>query len=199
MSSDEAKYRDVRAGFWRRSFDEGDNFETYLRNSPARRAQRWTDMAAKIPPLTDKQKRRLHGYNCPLNVLLLSSDWCGDCVRQGPMVTRIADACDAATLRVIDRDVNPALRDELRIMGALRVPVAVFLTEEFFEIGRSSDRTLSHYRQKAATEMGAACPVPWVTPPEGELATEQGEWVDLFEKMLLMVRLRPGTKHDASG
>ena len=191
MSHDELKYRDIRAELWRRSFDEAVDYETYLTTSSPRRAEHWAEMMAKMPPLTDDQTRRLRGYGCQINVLFLSSDWCGDCVRQGPMVTRIADACETAELRLIDRDVNPTLRDELRIMGAMRVPVAIFLTEEFFEIGRSSDRTLGRYRQKAATEMGAACPVPWVAPAEGELAAEQGEWVDLFERMLLMVRLRP--------
>lgn len=187
----EPDYLDIRQDFWRRSFGAASAYDEYLAASPQRRARRWADMATKIPSLTHDQTLRLTGYQRPLRVLLMSSDWCGDCVRQGPMVQRIADACDDPVLRVVDRDADPALRDELRIMGALRVPVAVFLTDEFFEIGRSNDRTLGHYRRKAVNEMGAACPVPWAIPPEGELAGELNEWVDLFEKMLLMVRLRP--------
>ncbi len=188
---DEPLYRDVRSDFWRRSFEAAAEYDAYLAASPEQRAQRWIAMAAKTPPLTREQRLRLTGYRRPLRVLLMSSDWCGDCVRQGPMIKRVADAGEEVELRVADRDANPALRDELRIMGAMRIPVAVFLTEEFFEVGRSSDRTLGHYRQKAVNEMGAACPVPWAIPPAGELAGELDEWVDLFEKMLLMVRLRP--------
>lgn len=195
--STEPDYLDLRRDFWQRSFDEAADYDTYLSQSPERRAQRWVAMAEKIPPLTSDEKRRLTGYSRPLRVLLMSSDWCGDCVRQGPMVKRIVDACEDVQLRVVDRDANPALRDEVRIMGAMRVPVAVFLTEEFFEVGRSGDRTLGHYRQKAVSEMGATCPVPWAIPPQGELAAELDEWVDLFEKMLLMVRLRPTVSPDA--
>ena len=187
----EPAYQDMRQDLWRRSFEAAAEYDAYLSASPEQRAQRWSDMAAKIPPLTREQTLRLTGYRRPLRVLLMSSDWCGDCVRQGPIIKRVADAGEEVKLRVVDRDANPALRDELRIMGAMRVPVAVFLTEEFFEIGRSNDRTLGHYRQKAVNEMGAACPVPWAIPPAGELAGELDEWVDLFEKMLLMVRLRP--------
>ena len=141
--------RDVRSDFWRRSFEAAAEYDAYLSASPEQRAQRWIDMAAKIPPLTSEQTLRLTGYRRPLRVLLMSSDWCGDCARQGPMIKRVADAGEEVELRVVDRDANPALRDELRIMGAMRVPVAVFLTEEFFEVGRSSDRTLGHYKRVA--------------------------------------------------
>ena len=53
------------------------------------------------------------------------------------MIKQIVDACDEEVrMRVIDRDLDPALRDELRIMGAMRIPVVVFLTEDFFEVQR---------------------------------------------------------------
>jgi hypothetical protein len=94
-------------------------------------------------------------------------------------------------LRLIDRDVAPEVRDEMRILGAARVPAVVFLSEDYFEIGRFGDRLLTVYRSKAAREIGPACATGIVAPPPEELAAELAEWVDIFERMLLMLRLAP--------
>ena len=59
--------------------------------------------------------------------------------------------------------------------------------------GRSSGNVimLHTYRRKAETELGAACAVPAAELPPEELAAERDEWVAIFERMLLMVRLAP--------
>ena len=90
---------------------------------------------------------------------------------------------------IIDREASKALQDELRICGGARVPVVVFLTEDFFEVGRFGDRLLAAYRAKAAREASGACATGLVAPPAEELAAELGDWIDVFERMLLMVRL----------
>ena len=59
--------------------------------------------------------------------------------------------------------------------------MVLFLTEDFHEIGRYGDRPLSVYREKAATELGAACPLPG-SADGGALAAETAEWLDVFER-----------------
>ncbi len=190
--NDLPKYFDIRSAFWKSCYEEAVDYDQYLRQSPSNYAHRWEEMAGTIPPLTDDESRRLKGIHRVLNVLVVSGVWCGDCVRQGPMLQRIVDACnDTVSLRVIDRDANRELRDEVRILGAMRVPIAVFLTEEFFEVGRFGDRTLMTYRRKAVNEIGPACPVSHLVSDEEKHATELSEWVDIFERMLLMARLSP--------
>lgn len=186
------KYFDTRRGLWRTLWSEATSYEDYLAASEPERAGRWASLGKRIPPLSAEQKSRLTGYSRTLNALVVSGVWCGDCVRQGPMIRQIVRACDEGVrLRVIDRDQNPELRDEVRILGAARVPVVVFLSEDFHEVGRFGDRMLSTYRRKAETEIGAACAVPTAKLPPEELAAERDEWVDIFERMLLMVRLAP--------
>lgn len=190
--SGESAYRDIRTSFWRSCFQNASDYETYLDRSEPKRADRWRAMEGKLPPLDAHDVERLTGFHRELNLLLVSGVWCGDCVRQGPMIRQITDACDdGVSLRVIDRDVDKKLRDEVRILGALRVPVLVFLSEDFFEVGRFGDRMLATYRRKASTEFGAACPVPSAVIPTDELRAERDEWIDIFERMLLMVRLAP--------
>ncbi|HVB37313.1 MAG TPA: thioredoxin family protein [Vicinamibacterales bacterium] len=195
---DTAKYFDIRSAFWRSAFDQAADYETYLAQSPAAKADRWRAQMLALPELTVDDRERLTGHDVRLNVLLVSGVWCGDCVRQGPMLRQLAAAAGhEVELRVIDRDADTAVRDELRILGAMRVPVAVFLTDQFLEVGRFGDRMLSTYRRKAVTEVGAACALPNASTPADELAAERGEWLDVVERMLLMVRLSPITREHA--
>lgn len=190
--TDATKYRDIRSAFWKTHFRTALDYESYLESSDPKRAAHWRTLAEKIPELSTEQTKRVQGHGRELNVLMVSGVWCGDCVRQGPMVRQIADACgDSVELRIIDRDESEALRDEVRILGALRVPVVVFLSEDFHEVGRFGDRMLTTYRRKLATEIGAACAVPTAELPAEELRSERDEWLDVFERMLLMVRLAP--------
>ena len=190
--SEQAKYRDIRSDFWRACWADAAGYDAYLEASDPKRAAHWPPLEKRIPALSEAQQERVSGFGRKLNILLVSGVWCGDCVRQGPMIRQIADSCDESVeLRVIDRDVNPDLRDEVRILGAARVPVVVFLSEDFHESGRFGDRLLDTYRRKATSEIGPACAVPMAEIPPEELAAERDEWLDIFERMLLMVRLAP--------
>ena len=189
---EKAEYLDIRSDFWSGCWAEAESYGDYLEGSDPKRARKWESLGARIPPLGAEQRARLTGYARTVNVLFVSGVWCGDCVRQGPMIRQIVEACDQeVSLGVIDRDQNPKLRDEVRILGAARVPVVVFLSEDFHEVGRFGDRMLTTYRLKAETEIGDACAVPTAKLPPEELSAERDEWVTIFERMLLMVRLAP--------
>lgn len=183
-------YYDMRSDFWRRHWEIASDYETWIGGSDPGMARRWIESGVRAPALTDDQLARLRGYSRRMNVLIYAGIWCGDCARTGPMLREIAEACgDLVGLRVIDRDASVELRDELRLVGATRVPVVVFLSEDWWEVGRFGDRTLSVYRSKAAREVGRGQPAGVLAP--GALAAELGEWVDVFERMLLMLRLSP--------
>ena len=81
------------------------------------------------------------------------------------------------------------LQDELRVLGALRVPIVVFLTEDYWEVGRFGERLLSVYRSKAAREIGRGTDQGVLSPKA--LKREITDWLDVFERMLLMVQLAP--------
>lgn len=192
MPAERPKYYDVRSDFWKRAFAQGLGYDDYLKTTEPDKAERWRTMAERIPALTGEQSGRLAEHGRAMKILVLSGAWCGDCVRQGPMLERIVSACGPRVkLRLIDRDADSEIRDEMRILGAARVPAAVFLSEDYFEIGRFGDRLLTVYRKKAAREIGPACATGIVAPPPEELAAELAEWVDIFERMLLMLRLSP--------
>jgi len=183
-------YYDKRSEFWRRHFEQAVEYMEFLDKEDQQHADRWRETMSRLPDLTPEQVERLKGYGRELNVLFYGGIWCGDCVRQGPMLKKIADAIGPQVgLRFIDRAASEELQDELRILGALRVPVVVFLSEDFWEVGRFGDRLLNVYRAKAAREIGRG-PNAGVLSPMA-LTAEMSEWVDVFERIQLMLRLSP--------
>ena len=184
-------YFDVRSELFRQVFRDALAYPEYLATGNVRERAAWARAEAALPALPDDAQTRLDPAGRIVNVLCLSGIWCGDCVRSVPIVARLAGAAGPPVeMRFVDRDALPELRDELRVLGAMRVPIAVFLTEDFHEIGRYGDRPLTVYREKAATELGAACPLPG-SADGGALAAETEEWLDVFERMILMARLAP--------
>jgi hypothetical protein len=158
--------------------------------------QRWQTVYEQTQ-LSADQRSLLSGFVRQMNVLCLTGAWCGDCVNQCPILQRFAEATDKIDLRFLDRDANMDLARELSICGGNRVPVVVFLSEDFFECGRCGDRTLSKYREMAATLLGAACPTGTGTPNESLLKAVTTDWLGEFERIQLMLRLsqRLRSKH----
>lgn len=181
---------DTKSDFFRKYFQQAETYEVFLNNSEPAHKSRWQGYESKFS-LTAEQKELLSGFKRELNVLVLAGAWCGDCARQCPMLKLIADNAPSMNLKFVDNERFPELRDELRIHGASRVPVTVTLSEDFFEINRFGDRTLTAYRRKARTELGAACETGIIAPPADELAGELSEWITHFERLHLMLRVSP--------
>lgn len=193
ISQDAYAYYDKRSNFWKKYFKSAKSYDDYLDASIIENpldVKRWNDSMKRIPELNSEQIKRLQGFNRELNVLMYSGIWCGDCVRQGSLLKKIVDSCDPNVhLRFIERNFSKELQDELRIVGALRVPIVVFLSEDFWEIERYGERTLSVYRSKAAREVGRGVDQGILVPSARKKELE--EWVDTFERVLIMLRLSP--------
>jgi len=92
-------------------------------------------------------------------------------------------------VRFIDRDAHPDVQDALVLNAGRRVPVVVFLSEDFQECGRYGDRTLSSYRRMARDRLGPACPTGIVPPDDEYTAAVTADWIDEVERIQLMLRL----------
>jgi hypothetical protein len=181
---------DIRSEFFKRHYDGGHSYSRYISTGTESQRARWQDYEQRIH-LTDAQKKLLSTFTRRMHVLVMSGIWCGDCMRQGAMWRAIEEHCAAAEFRYVDNQEHQDLRDELRIQGGARVPVIVTLSEDFFEVGRFGDRTLTAYRRKARTELGPACDSGHAKPDDRELAGELQDWIDYFERMQLTLRLSP--------
>ncbi len=67
----------------------------------------------------------------------------------------------------------------------------VFLSEDFQEVFRYGERTLSIYRKLAADQLGPSCPTGLVPPSPDAIALSVSEWLNEFERAQLVLRLSP--------
>jgi thiol-disulfide isomerase/thioredoxin len=182
-------YHDNRAHFWKKHYEMALPYEEYLKTDPEK-AVRWREFEPRALTLLGEQKKRVQDYNREINILAMVGIWCGDCVRTTSIIRKIAEAAgEKLNIRFIERETSPELVEELRILGATRVPRIVFLTEDFWEIDRAGDRLLPVYRAKAAREIGMNHDAGVMTPKAIQEETEA--WLDVFERVLLMARLAP--------
>lgn len=142
--------------------------------------------------LTEAQRRLVGGFERSMHVLVVAGVWCGDCAQQCPLLARIAEANPRRVgLRFVDRDAHEGLSSRVRINGGRRVPVALFLAEDFEFVSMLGDRTLSRYRALAQRQLGPSCPVPGAPPPAAELAAVLQDWLNEFERVQLLLMLSP--------
>ena len=187
---DRGKYWDLNQDFFKSKFEQGLDYKSFMDASKEHERSRWQAVYDRLY-LNDDQKKLLNGFTRKMNILCMAGAFCGDCIRQCPIMQRIAEESEVIELRFLDRDTNPELPEHLRILGGARVPVVVFLSEDFFEFARFGDRTLSTYRKMASEQIGAPCFTGIVPPPEAELAVLTQEWIDIFERAQLALRLSP--------
>ena len=163
----------------------------------ADKAGDWNTISEKVH-LTDEQRRLVEGFVREMKVLCVSGIWCGDCVQQGPLIQRIAEANPCIDLRWVDRDEHADLSEQIKINAGLRVPMVIYMAEDYEPVSIYGDRTLHRYRAIAAKQLGASCPLPGAALPDEELQATLQDWLDEFERVHLLLRLsaRLRQKHD---
>lgn len=176
---------------WQTKFASGLNYSKFLETyAKPEHLQRWQAAHEQVV-LAEAQVALLKGFTRQMNVLCLAGAWCGDCVRQCPILQRFAEAAGVIDLRFLDRDAHMDVQQELLINGGQRVPVVVFLSEDGYECARYGERTLSTYREMARTQLGAACPTGIGVVDQGLMQAVTADWLAEFERVQLMLRLSP--------
>jgi thiol-disulfide isomerase/thioredoxin len=176
---------------WSSAFETALPYAAFLdRHASPTQRPRWDAMHSKIVLEAD-QLALLGGFVRRMPVLVLAGAWCGDCVNQCPIFDHFARATAAIDLRFLDRDARPEVADALMINGGRRVPAVLFLSEDFQEVSRYGERTLSAYRRLAAEQLGPACPTGLVPPTDDATRLTTLEWLGEFERAQLILRLSP--------
>ena len=149
----------------------------------------WSDVSEACS-LSDAQANLLSSFTRQLHVVCMAGAWCGDCVRQGPILNHIASACDLINLVFIDRD---ALTEDFKttwtVCGGLRVPQVLFFNEDYQFLGHAGDRTITRYRELARLALGDAAPIN--TSHNQSQKTVLEDWLEEFERIHLIARLSP--------
>ncbi len=176
---------------WSSAFESALPYAAFLdRHATPTQRPRWDAMHGRIR-LEPDQVALLGGFVRRMPVLVMAGAWCGDCVNQCTIFDHFAAASTVIDLRFLDRDALPEVANALAINGGHRVPVALFLSEQFQEVARYGERTLSAYRRIAIEQLGPACPTGLVPPTDDATRLVTAEWLCEFERAQLILRLSP--------
>ena len=169
-------------------FEKALSYNEYIATGDEEQQRRWHQVydAAYI---TSDQQELLNSFVRRMNILVLSGIWCGDCVEQGPLLTRIEEACPVIAIRFVDRDLVPELRDNVTINQGRRVPAVLFLAEDFALCSLYGDRSLTRYRALAQHQLGPSCSTGLLIPDAEELAGTLQDWLNEAERIQWMLRL----------
>jgi hypothetical protein len=151
---------------------------------------RWAEMHRRFS-LRTEQRSLLATFARRMPVICLAGVWCGDCINQCPVFDHFTQASSQIDVRFLDRDARPELRELLAINGGFRVPVVVFLSEDWYEVARYGERTLSIYRRLVAEQIGPACATGAIPIDTEATSVLTGEWLAEFERAQLLLRLSP--------
>lgn len=97
----------------------------------------------------------------PLNVLVITEDWCGDALANVPVLGKLAQETGKFNLRIFLRDQNLDLADQYLKEGKYRsVPVFVFFDEQMRELGHFIERPTRVTAEMAEVEQQVAAEHP---------------------------------------
>lgn len=179
----------MNADYLEQKHTAGLAYADYLATGTDDQRDNWERVYNQVT-LTSEQGALVRGFVREVKVIGLSGIWCGDCVQQGPLIQRIAEANPGKIdLRWLDRDEHADLQERVRINAGNRVPVLLFCSEDHELVSWFGDRTVTRYRALAARNLAAACPLPGAAVPDDELAGTLADWLDEFERVQLVLRL----------
>lgn len=177
----------INAQYLKSKFEQGLPYREYLKTDPDK-AEAWNKVYEQVS-LTDQQRKLVESFTRDMPVLVSSGVWCGDCAQQCPLIERIAEVNERIEVRYLDRDEHLDLAEQIKVCGGLRVPMVIFMAEDFEPVSIYGDRTLTRYRALAAKQLGASCPLPGAPVPDEELAGTLQDWLDEVERVQLLLRL----------
>ncbi len=99
--------------------------------------------------------------DAPVNVLVLSEEWCPECTDGLPIIDRIARESGKVNLRILPRDENIDLADQFLNKGEFRsIPTFIFLDDQFNVIGYVAERpdSVTEHRLARRKALHAANP-----------------------------------------
>lgn len=177
----------MNSSYLKSKHEAGLDYAGYMATD-SEKAANWQTIYDQIT-LSQDQRTLIEGFVRNVKILVVSGIWCGDCVQQGPLLQRIAEANDCIDMKWVDRDEHADLSEQIMVNAGLRVPMAIFMAEDYEPVSIIGDRTLTRYRAIAAKQLGPSCPLPGAPVPTEELQATMQEWLDEFERVHLLLRL----------
>jgi hypothetical protein len=106
--------------------------------------------------ITDEERSFFTALPSPLNVLVLSENWCPDCTTNVPIIVRLAQETGTLNVRLLKRDGNEEIANQYTLAdGRNHIPTYILLDENLRELGHFLERP------EAVTERLAGVRAAW--------------------------------------
>ncbi|MFX1535243.1 MAG: thioredoxin family protein [Promethearchaeota archaeon] len=115
------------------------DYESYLQTMTATEKDIWEKDYEKVI-LNDELKRLLKSPSRPINIIVFSKSWCGECAMAVPMLEKMARLSTFLTLYIVERDQCPELYEPFMPNGDKRVPVVLFTSEDYYVVTQWVER-----------------------------------------------------------
>jgi len=115
-----------------RNWNMGLSFRAYLDYSQ-KNVERMRDVYERTA-VEDHLRDAIKGLGPEIRLLVLSGDWCGDCVANVPPIARLADLNLKIQYRILDRDRHDDLMQEFLTNGARSVPKVVVASGDMAKV-----------------------------------------------------------------
>ena len=131
-------------------FATGMTLDEYLDQMSQNREQFEANIAAA--PVTPDDVARFTALPEPLNVLVITEDWCGDSLAHLPVLFRLArESGDQLHVRIFKRDEHKDLAAQFPMpTGRVAIPIVVFFDQGMHEVGKFLERPQVGHDEMAA-------------------------------------------------
>ncbi len=131
-------------------FATGMTMGDYLGQMSQNKEQFTANIAAA--PVTPEDVARFAALPEPINVLVVTEDWCGDSLAHLPVLFRLArESGDRLNVRIFKRDENKDLAAQFPLpTGRVAIPIVVFFDQEMHELGKFLERPQVGHEEMAA-------------------------------------------------
>ncbi len=119
-------------------YESGLEWESWLETQP--KAKIKLEERIESYPLTDEDIGFLKGLEHNVCAMAIAEGWCGDVVRQLPILAKMARQTEKLNLRIVGRDDPSDLMERYLTNGAKVIPVFVFFSGDFIEVGNWKGR-----------------------------------------------------------
>ena len=112
-------------------FGQGMTYDEYMESVKVNKAriEEYYDNVSLESSQTDALRELSSAEGGPSRMMVIGEDWCGDVVRELPVLARVAEAA-GLELRIFPRDENHDIMNEFLKEGLyMSIPVAVFYDE----------------------------------------------------------------------
>jgi hypothetical protein len=120
---------------WKAVFESGQDYAAWIAAAESAEQRDKLEAQRHAMTLDPTVAGFLGALPRPVHVIAIAEDWCGDVVRQVPVLQRMAEAGPALKVRYIAREQHPEVFVRFLTNGGEAIPKFIFLSERFVECG----------------------------------------------------------------